>query len=181
MAKETKERRLFKYFVEALSGREFDEEEARTTLEDLTEYEEDLSESYGSDRLYSLFGAVRDLLQEEIEAKTGERPSLMVIDRLWDAKDGQGLIYDPDKKAVIVDDWIKYPTSPWSLGELAATLTNIYNEALPRVKELYGVELEPLNGEEVYDGIDEYVEEMKEKLNSPEQGEEVEDDYSPEL
>ncbi len=173
-----KGRALFENFVLNYAGR-LDEEAVVNTCEELTENYEDLSESYGSDRLYSLFGAVRDFLQEEIEEKTGKRFSLRVIDRLWDSKDGQGLIYDPDKMAVIVNYWLKYPTSPWSLQEIASTLTDIYNKALPKVKELYGVELEPLNKEEVYSEIVGYIEEMEKKLNSLNQEEEIEDDHSP--
>ncbi len=167
-----KGKELFERFVENYRGN-YDSEELILAVEDITENEETLEDSFGSDRLYSIFGAVRDLLEEEIKKKTGETPNLRVIDRLWDFKDSQGLIYDRDKKAVLVDEEFKYLTSPWDLGAFVKTLARIYNEAVLSAKSLYGVELEPIDPEDMLKEVEELINEAKEELS--------EEDYGPDL
>jgi len=167
-----KGKELFENFVKYMGN--FESKSVIKTVEEITEEYEDLSESYGSDRLYSILGAVRDLLKKEIGKEIKRPPNLWVIDRLWSSVDGQGLIYDGDRKVILIDEWFKYPTSPWNLEDFVKTLAQLYNNAALNAESVYGVKLELIDPEDMLKEVEELINEEKEELSE-------EEDYGPNL
>ena len=159
---------LFKKFYQTLTGNtvESDKEYFLDTVDDLeNNYEVFGDEDFGSLRLYSLFRAVGDLIEEEVKEQTGNRPRIRVIDRMWDAKDAEGVLFDLDRYQVLTSYSVAYPTTPWGRVEnIASVLAEIYNSALKRVKEVYGVELEEIPTQLVEEQVRKFVESIRKEV-----------------